>query len=283
MPPRGQPSARQVRLGAELRKLREQAGMTSAQAAASLGWERPQISHIESGRWGVSSERVRHLSAHYSARDMAYIDALAAMSEDHTRGWWSEFRGTLPASALDLAELEHHARYLRTVQTVIIPGLLQTEDYARSVFSGAITRRPAAEIDAAVRHRMTRRCIFARPAPPEFEVFLHESSLRMRYGNREVMCSQLEFLEEVADWPTVAIRVIPFDVEDVSSSLQFFTYAGGPVPQLDTVQVDNAFYGTFLDSEAQLGKYRALLKHVKGISLGVGESRKLVKSVRQEM
>lgn len=283
MPPRGQPSARQVRLGSELRKLREQAGMTSAQAAASLGWERPQVSHIESGRWGVSGERVRHLAAHYSVRDAAYIDALAAMAEDHTKGWWSEFRGILPASALDLAELESHARYLRTVETLIIPGMLQTEEYARSVFSGAITRRPAVEIDAAVRHRVTRRCILARPSPPEFDVFLHESSLRMRYGSREVMCSQLEFLEDVASWPTVTVRIIPFEVEEVSSSLQSLTYAGGPVPQLDTVQVDNAFHGTFLDAEAQLGKYRALLENVARISLDVGESRKFIRSTTREL
>jgi transcriptional regulator with XRE-family HTH domain len=282
MPPRRQPTARQVRLGAELRKLRQQSGMTSAQAAASLGWERPQVSHIESGRWGVSGERVRHMASHYSARDAAYIDALAAMAEDHPKGWWNEFRGILPASALDLAELENHARYLRTVETLIVPGMLQTEEYARSVFSGAISMRPAVEIDAAVRHRVTRRCIFSRSSPPQFDAFLHESSLRIRYGSREVMRSQLAFLEDVADWSTVTIRVIPFNVEEISSSLQSLTYAGGPVPQLDTVQVDNAFDGMFLDAEAQLGTYRALLDYAEGISLGVDESRKLIRYITQE-
>ncbi|MFW6695859.1 helix-turn-helix domain-containing protein [Streptomyces sp. MAR4 CNX-425] len=272
-----------MRLGTELRKLREQAGLTSAQAAASLGWERPQVSHIESGRWGVSGERVRHLAAHYSARDAAYIDALVAMAEDHTKGWWSEFRGILPASALDLAELENHARYLRTVETFIIPGMLQTEEYARAVFSGAITKRPAAEIDAAVRHRVARRCIFTRSSPPQFDAFLHESSLRVRYGSREVMRSQLAFLEDVADLSTVTIRVIPLGVEEVSSSLQSLTYAGGPVPQLDTVQVDNAFDGAFLDAVAQLGTYRALLDHVEHLSLGADESMKFIRSITREM
>lgn len=283
MPPRGQPTARQVRLGSELRKLREQAGMTSAEAAASLGWERPQVSHIESGRWGVSGDRVRHLAAHYSARDTAYIDALAAMADGHWKGWWKEFRGSLTAGYLDLAELEYHATYLRTVQTLIVPGLLQTEEYARAVFNGAITERPAAEIDAAVRHRVKRRCIFERPSPPAFDVFLHESALRMRYGNRQVTRSQLEFLQDAAAWPTVTVRVIPFDVEGITSSLQSLTYAGGPVPQLDTVQVDNAFDGVFLDAEAQLAKYRALLDIVESISLDADESMKIVRSITQEL
>jgi transcriptional regulator with XRE-family HTH domain len=283
MPPRGQPTARQVRLGAELRKLRERAGMSSAEAAASLGWERPQVSHIESGRWGVSGDRVRHLAAHYSARDAAYIDALVAMADDHTKGWWTEYRSMLTASSLDLAELEHHATYLRAIEMLIVPGQLQTEDYARAVFDGAITERPAAEIEAAIEHRMNRRRIFDRSSPPEFHAFVYEAGLRMRYGNRKVMHSQLEFLCEVSEWSTVTVRVIPFSVEEITSSIQSVLYAGGPVPQLDTVQVSNAFDGVLLGAEAQLGKYRALLEMIEGISLGADESRNAIRTIAKEL
>ncbi|MFJ1890223.1 helix-turn-helix domain-containing protein [Streptomyces sp. NPDC088170] len=86
MPPRSYPTARQRRLGAELRKLRERAGMSGSEAAAYLGGERAQISHIESGRYGVSSERVRRLAAHYSASDKHLVDALAEMADERTRG-----------------------------------------------------------------------------------------------------------------------------------------------------------------------------------------------------
>ncbi|WKX70924.1 helix-turn-helix transcriptional regulator [Streptomyces sp. XD-27] len=283
MPARDQPTARQARLGAELRKLREAAGMSSAEAAASLGWERPRVSHIESGRHGVSGERVRHLASHYSARDTAYIDALAAMADERSTGWWKEFRDILTASALDLAELEHHARYVRVIELLIVPGLLQTEDYARAVFDRAITQRPAAAVDAAVRHRMARRRILERSSPTDLEVFLHESALHMRYGSRSVMRAQIEFLCEAADWPTASIRLIPFEAEGITSSIQSLTYAGGPVPQLDTVQVDNAFDGAFLDADAQLGKYRALIEHVEKISLSAGDSKKLMRAAAREL
>lgn len=283
MPPRGQPTARQARLGAELRKLRDAAGMSAAEAAASLGWERPQISHIESGRYGVSAERVRHMAAHYSARDTAYIDALATMAEDHTRGWWREYRNDLPAGSLDLAELEHHAAYLREVQTFRIHGLLQTEDYARAVFHGSITARPQAEIDAAVQHRMSRRRVLDRPAPRTYDALFHEAALRVRYGTREVMRAQLGHLLKAADLPTVTIRVVPFATGELTSSIQSFLYAGGPVPQLDTVQVDNAFDGVLLDAHAQLEKYRALLVSLERVALSPDDSSDLIRTIAKEM
>ncbi|MDI3388229.1 helix-turn-helix transcriptional regulator [Streptomyces sp. B-S-A8] len=283
MPPRGQPTARQARLGAELRKLREASGMSSAEAAASLGWERPQVSHIESGRYGVSGERVRHLAAHYSASDDAYVNALAAMADDRSKGWWVEFRNILPARSLDLAELEHHAVYLRSIQPLIVPGLLQTEEYAQAIFAGAVTKRPAAEIDAAVAHRMKRREIFERPDPPDFEVLLHEAALRICYGTRDVMRRQLGFLTEVATHPAITLRVIPFAAAGMTSALQPLTYAGAVVSQLDTVQVDNAFDGVFLDAGAQLGKYRAVLDATRSATLNPTESRKVIRSIAKEL
>ncbi|MCX4660429.1 helix-turn-helix domain-containing protein [Streptomyces uncialis] len=283
MPPRGQPTARQTRIGAELRKLREASGMTSAQAAASLGWERPRVSHIESGRHGVSGERVRHLAAHYSARDTAYVDALAKMADDHTKGWWTAFRDELSASALDLAEFEHHAVSLRTVELLIVPGLLQTEEYAHAVFSGAITKRPPAAIDAAVKHRMQRQQILDRPEPPELEVLLHEVGLRIRYADSHVMRRQLRALLDSADRDRVIVRVIPLSAADVTASVQPFTLAGGPVPQLDSVLVNSSFAGQYLDAGAQVGKYRALLDSMRHMALDVDSSRHLIHAATKEI
>src|ERR1044072_4612706 len=106
---RREPTARQVRLGTELRRLREAAGLTAIEAAALLGANRAQMSHIESGLAGVSEERLRRLASHYACTDKEFIEALAAMATDRTRGWWEEYRGLLPTSFLDLSELEHHA------------------------------------------------------------------------------------------------------------------------------------------------------------------------------
>ncbi|MFD7546942.1 helix-turn-helix domain-containing protein [Streptomyces sp. NPDC059578] len=271
-----------MRIGAELRKMREASGLTSAEAAASLGWERPRVSHVESGRHGVSGERVRHLATHYLMDDAAYVDALAAMADDRTRGWWTAYRHELPSGALDLAEFEHHAVDLRLVELLIVPGLLQTEEYAHAVFKGAVTQRPSQQIDTAVRHRMERQAVLDRPEPPGVEVILHESALRIRYGDGEVMRNQLTSLLEFSHRENAALRVVPFTAPGVTSSIQPFTYGGGPVPQLDTVQVDTAFAGVYLDATAQLSKYRALLSMVRQVALSVDESRTLISNVAKE-
>lgn len=282
MPPRSYPTARQKRLGAELRKMRERAGMSGSQAAAFLGGERAQISHIESGRYGVSSERVRRLAVHYSATDKYLVDALAAIAEERTKGWWEDYRGALTPGNLDVAELEFYARYLRGIYMLHVPGVLQTESYARSLIHSSVTALPAGELSLRVEHRMRRRAIFDRPSPVPFEAFIHEAALRMRYCDADTMREQLEFLNEASAWPSVKIRIIPFDAQ-ITGSVHSVQYAGAEIPALDTVQIDSAFDGGFLDAEAQLSTYRELLASVESIALGVEESRKSIERIAQEM
>lgn len=282
MPPRSYPTARQRRLGAELRKLRERAGMSGSEAAAYLGGERAQISHIESGRYGVSSERVRRLAAHYSASDKHLVDALAEMADERTRGWWDDYRGILSPGFLDLAELEHKASYIRAIQMLIIPGVFQTESYARSIIRSGITDLPANELNARVEHRTRRRDIFDRPRPTPFEAFIHEAALRMRYCDPETMRTQLAFLHEVSTWPSVTIRIIPF-TRQITGSVHSTLYAGAEIPALDTVQLDSAFDAGFLDAEAQLARYRALLDSIESISLDTEESAQFIQHIAQEM
>lgn len=282
MPPRPYPTARQKRLGTELRKLRERAGMSGSIVAAFLGGERAQVSHLESGRYGISAERVRRIAARCSATDEHLVDALASMAEERGKGWWEDYRGVLSPGFLDLAELEHHASYLRAIQMLNIPGLFQTETYARELISSGVSNLPASEISARVEHRMQRRDIFDRPNPPKFEAFIHEAALRMRYGPIEVVREQLDFLHEVSHWPSVTVRVIPFDAR-VTGSIHSMLYAGTTLPQLDTVQIDSAFDAGFLDAEAQLVRYRALLDSVAAVSLGVGESTKFIQHIAEGM
>src|SRR5690348_13866671 len=108
---RRDPTARQLRLGVELRRLRAAAGLTGREAAALLGVSSTQINQVESGLTGVSERRLRRLAVNYVCSDGELIDALVAMATDRTRGWWEEYRGLLPTSFLDLSELEHHAAY----------------------------------------------------------------------------------------------------------------------------------------------------------------------------
>ncbi|WP_155057891.1 helix-turn-helix domain-containing protein, partial [Streptomyces blattellae] len=213
MTTRREPTARQMRLAVELRRLRDAAGLSGREAAALLGVSPVQISHIESGLSGVSEERLRRLAAYYACTDEAFIDALVDMATDRTRGWWEEFRGLLPTSFLDLAELECHATFLREAQFLFIPGPLQTEDYARAVFADRVPELPHDELELRVRHRMQRKVIIEGPDVIQYEAVIHEAALRIMVGDRAASRTQLVRLLELSEVDHITVRVIPFDLE----------------------------------------------------------------------
>lgn len=284
MPPRESPTARQVRLGSELRKLRERAGRTAREAAGMLGTDQGKISHIESGRIGVSEERIRKLATFYSCSDSALLDALCAIAREH-RGqfWWDEYRGILAPGFLDVAELEHHAVAIKTLQTVSVPGLLQTPDYARALFRGVIPPLPTEEVEVRTEHRMRRKIILECDDPPPFTAILHEAALRMRFGGRHVVKAQLEQLMEASRWPGVSVRVVPFTNVDFFEATQPVTYVTGVVSQLDTVQIDGPIGGGYLYAEAQLASYRAYFERAVNVSLDPEASRQLIHHIAREL
>ncbi|MEV5954361.1 helix-turn-helix transcriptional regulator [Streptomyces sp. NPDC051987] len=275
---RREPTARQVRLGVELRRLREAAGMTGAQAAALLGANRVQISHIELGLTGVSEERVRRLASHYACTDREFIDALVEMAADRTKGWWEEYRGLLPTSFLDLAELEYNATYLHEVAVLYVPGLLQTEDYARAVFSSRVPELTHEELELRVHHRLRRQQITT-----PYALVIHEAALRIRVSDRAASLAQLNRLLELSDADHIAVRVIPFDLDGFTQAASTMKYVGGPVPKLDTVVRDVPHGSAFIDSEAQLNAFRTRFRKVEVVSLDPERSRDFVNRLAKEL
>ncbi|MEW1826250.1 helix-turn-helix transcriptional regulator [Streptomyces sp. NPDC088196] len=280
---RREPTARQLRLAVELRRLRDAAGLSAREAAALLGVNSVQISQIESGIAGVSEKRLRRLAANYVATDEEFIDALVAIATDRTHGWWEEYRGSLPTPFLDLAELEHHATSLREVQFLFIPGPLQTEDYARAVFSYRTPELPHDELELRVRHRMERKVILAGPTPIPYEAVIHEAALRIMVSDRPASRAQLTHLVELSDAGHITVRVIPFDLEGFAGAASAMTYAGGSVPKLDTVVRDAPHGAAFIDSEAQLGAFRTLFRKVEAASLDSERSRDFIHRLAKEL
>ncbi|WP_405697762.1 helix-turn-helix transcriptional regulator [Streptomyces coelicoflavus] len=279
MPTRREPTARQLRLAVELRKLREAAGLTARQAASMLGVSNVQISQIEAGLSGVSEQRLRRLASHYACTDEELVDALVGMATDRTRGWWEEYRELLPTSFLDLAELDHHATFQQDVAILYVPGLLQTEDYARAVFSSRIPELTDEELELRVRHRLTRQKKAAFP----HEVVIHESALRIRVGDRAAAQAQLAGLLEASETERLTLRVIPFDLDGFARASSTMTYVGGAVRRLDTVARD-APHGAFLiDSDAQLGAYRMRFRKVEDVSLNPERSRDFIHRLTKEL
>jgi transcriptional regulator with XRE-family HTH domain len=283
MPARSVITARQVRLGAELRKLREQAGLSGREAARAAGIAETKISAMEAGRVGVSPERVRLVTAQYEAEDAALLDALVSMASERVRGWWLEYRNLLPPGFLDLAELEHHAMYLRSFESVHVPGLLQTEEQMRAIYSASVANVPKQQHDARVRFRLRRQEVLGRGEPFRYDVVIHEAALRVRVADRTVARRQLRHIVEQSERPQVNVRVVPFDVDGFTRIGNAMLLAGGAVPRLDTVLLDTAHGGTFIDAEAQLSRYRRVLDDVEAAALGVVESKDFILRLAQHV
>ncbi len=280
---RREPTARQLRLATELRRLREAAGLPAREAAALLGVSPVQISHIEYASAGVSEERLRRLAANYTCSDGALIDALVAMATNRSQGWWDEYRGVLPSAYQDLAELDHHATFRRDVAVMHVPGLFQTEDYARSLFTYMNPEFPDGEVEHRVQHRMKRKVIIEGPDPVPYETLIHEAALRIRVAGRAASRAQLTRIAEMSEAEHVTVRVIPFALDDFAGAGSTMVHVGGAVPRLDTV-VRDAPHGTvFLDSEAQLDHFRRLFRRVRDESLPPERSRDLIHKLAKEL
>ncbi|WP_371791298.1 helix-turn-helix domain-containing protein [Streptomyces sp. NBC_01471] len=284
MPVRKPPTARQRRLGAELRRMREHVGLSLTDAAALHRVDKTAISNTESARFGVSADRVRVWASNYSCPDQAYVDALADMARERAgSNWWDEFRDSIASFMLDLVEVEHHAIALRHVQITHLPGLLQHEDYARSVFGEAVPPLTREAMDLHVDFRMRRRALLDRPSPPDCSFLLHEAALRMLFGSGAVVRKQLEELLKYSEREEVTLRVIPFAAGGFPSAGSSTMYANGPVRQLDTVQIDVPDGLTLLDAETHLTNYRAVLDRMEARSLEPGRSRDFIRKVLQEL
>ncbi|MBC9723676.1 helix-turn-helix transcriptional regulator [Streptomyces sp. TRM68367] len=283
MAPRSTPTARQRRLGAELRKMRLAAGMTTEYAAGLLEVPRTNVPNMESGRSGISPERVRTLASNYGCEEQPLIEALAAMAGERDKGWWESYRGQLPTSFLDIAELEWHAERVRMALSVHLPGLLQTEEHARAVFEAVIPRLPPADADARVAHRMDRQQVLDRPKPPGLYVIIHEAALRMEFGGAAVARRQLEHLLRMSEREAVTVRVIPFKAGGFPGAGQSVVYAEAAVPQLDTVELDSTHGPEFVDSDKQLRKYRAQLDAAESVALAPDASRRFIRTLAKDL
>ncbi|MFE7813716.1 helix-turn-helix domain-containing protein [Streptomyces sp. NPDC057433] len=280
---RNNPTGRQLRFGAELRKLRERAGLSSTEASRLLGMKQAQVSNMETGRLGVSAERVRTLACHYDCPDASLVEAIAGMTGERKRGWWEEYRDILPSGLLDLAELEHHATRLRTAVTVHIPGLFQTTEYAREIFRQAVPELPPPDVEHRVSFRIKRQTVLFRDPPTPQQVIIHEAALRMKFGGSDVTREQLKYLLTISERDHIALQVIPFDAGTFAGSGQSIYYAEGPVPQLDTVNLDQSHGPVFLDAEAQLHKYRVLLDRLEAAALAPEASQPFIHRILKDL
>lgn len=279
---RPNPTLRQRRIGAELRRMREQAGFGGSHLARTLGVTPAQVTQMENGKTGVSVERLRAIAAACMCANQPLIDALADMIGERGKGWWDEYRPSLTADLLDVAEIEGHAERISTYTITFIPGLLQSPAYAASVFARAIPPLPRSDVELRMAFRLARQHIVRSGTTP-YTAFVHEAALRMQFSGPKVLAEQLGALIRDSEGAGISVRVVPFDIESLPGPSENFTYIDGPVPELDTVQIDFSFGCPLFDAPAQLASYREILARMASAALSEEDSRAFIRSVLKEI
>jgi transcriptional regulator with XRE-family HTH domain len=276
------PSLRRRRLAAELRKLREQSGLSATDAARRLGWQASRISRIETRQSGIAAPDLRKLLNAYEVEDEGYRAYLAELARRvNERGWWQKYAGLIGSEYADLIGLEAEARTIRTYEQELVPGLLQTAEYARAVIRASRPTDTTEEIDRRVEVRMERQEILTRaaPPPPRVNVVLSEGALRRPVGGYDVMRQQLEYLIRPRDRANVTTQVLPFDAGVHPSMVGPFMMITFPdADDLGVVNVENATGTLFLEEPGELRVYEELWNTLQASALSADDSQAFLKS-----
>ncbi|MEU1196214.1 helix-turn-helix transcriptional regulator [Streptomyces sp. NPDC005813] len=253
------PAVRRRKLGAELRALRAGAGLTSGEAARLLGWHQSKVSRIETGTSGVKPTDVTRLLDVYAVEDSELRDLLtmlAGAEDDGRHHWWHAYRGVLPPAYRDFISLESQARGMRTLETSVVPGLLQTPEYARAVTRAAVDGLEDCKLDALVEVRLARQDVLRSCPPLELNAVLDEAVLRREVGGPDVMAHQLRRLCDAAALPQVRLQVLPFTAgAHIGVTGPFVIFSFPNTTDLDVVVLDHLTSSLYLERKEDLQAY----------------------------
>jgi transcriptional regulator with XRE-family HTH domain len=250
-------------LGSQLRRLRESHGITAEQAAEAIRGSHSKISRMEHGRVGFKERDVADLLTLYGVTDNEERAALLNLArEANTPGWWHAYSDVLPSWLTPYVGLEAAASVIRTYQIQFVPGLLQTEGYAR-----ALIRQGSAATEEQIARRgelrASRQEILRRPDAPQLWVVVDEGALRRPVGSREIVREQLEHLIEVADHPAVTLQILPFSAGAHSAMGGAFTILRFAEPDLaDVVYIEQLTSALYLDKPVEVDSYLEVMEQL---------------------
>jgi hypothetical protein len=255
------PTVRRLQLGARLRSLRLAKGVTRDQAGWEIRASESKISRMELGRVSFKERDVTDLLRLYGVEDQGEHERLLALArEANTPGWWHSYGDVLSTWFQNYLDLEQSAELIRTYEIQFIPGLLQTDAYARAVImlghGGATTE----EIDRRADLRMARKQMLTRPDPPRLWAVLDEAVLRRPIGGAAVLREQIESLLEASKLPSVRLQVIPFESGGHAAAGGAFSILRFPYPDMpDVVYIEHLTSGLYLDKREDVDQYLAAM------------------------
>jgi len=278
------PTVRRRRLALELRRLREAARLTCEEVAEHLECSAPKISRVETGRVSVSPRDVRDMLELYGVPEQQR-DSLVQLSRDsRQKGWWHAYGDTVQPQFATYVGLESAASEIRVYEVNIIPGLLQTEDYARTIIRSGMMNGNQDDVDRQVALRMARQPALTRDDPPMLWTVVDEAALRRRVGGTELMRAQLEHVLELSGLKNVAMQVIPFGAGAHPAMGRPFVILVFPERiDPDVVYLEDLTSTLYLEDVDEVDRYNVFFNHLRATALSFEDSAALVTSVLKDL
>jgi len=272
-------------LGIQLRRLREARNITPEQAGYEIRASRSKISRVEHGRVGFKVRDVEDLLTLYGVADEQERRRMLALAQQaNNQGWWAKYDDIMPDWFESYVGLEQATSLIRTYELQFVPGLFQTEDYARAVTVLGHRAAPPSEIERRVSLRMQRQDLLTTQDPPRIWAVIDESALRRPVGGRDVMRAQLRHLMEVAELPRVTLQVMPFSQGGHPAAGGSFTIMRFAEPDLpDIVYIEQLTGALYLDRRDEADNYMEVMNRLSAEAETPADSTDLLAEIIKDM
>jgi transcriptional regulator with XRE-family HTH domain len=290
MPELGSPSVRRRRLAAELRRLREERNLTGEDVAESLGWSASKLSRIELARTGIKAADLSRLLGAYGVSADHRTELLGLVERSRSRDWWRTYSDALPEKFVTLIGLESDATSISTWSPELVPGLLQTQEYARAAISAhtaATDSISPSEIERRVQTRLRRQHLLTAPEPTPFVSVLDESVLLRQVQSPQIMRDQLAHLIEISQQEHISVHVLPLSGPHPIGSGAFILLKFAPMPEIgpvsDIVYLEQlSGSALYIDNDTETHHYALGFGHLVAESLDQDASRELIARVMRD-
>jgi transcriptional regulator with XRE-family HTH domain len=271
-------------LGTQLRRFREAAGITPEQAGYAIRASRSKISRLENGRVRLKSRDVTDLLTLYGVSDEATRSKFLALAgQSNSPDWWTKYSDILPDWFETYLGLEAAASTIRTFEVQFVPGLFQTEGYARAVTRLGRKSAPPEEVERRVALRLKRQDLLSRPNPPTIWSVMDEAVLRRPVGGCEVMRAQFQHLIEMAELPHVSLQVVPFANGGHAAESGSFTVLRFEERDLpDVVYLEQLTGAVYLDQRTDVEQYLEVVDELSSAAPTPAETVRFIDKVARE-
>ncbi|HUZ26176.1 MAG TPA: helix-turn-helix transcriptional regulator [Streptosporangiaceae bacterium] len=265
---------------AELKRMRDAAGLSQEVVAERLDWHPTKVMRIETGRTSPHPNDVRLMVELYGMTDREQVTALVKLARDaRQRGWWYSYRDILLNRYDFFIGLESEAASIRNFELAMIPGLLQTEDYARSLIRGGPYELSREEVERRVEVRLTRQEVLSKEDRPQLWAILDESVIRRVVGAPAIMCEQLEHLITVCDQGRTTVQVVPYGADPHPGLAGSFVIFGFDEPsEPDVVYLETVGGNLYVDKPEETRLFATAFDHLRAAAISPRDTRAMLRA-----